>query len=107
MITALVWVSKLILFIVAGAILYGLFSHDPWYRCFEFAAIVGGAGLGFQWLSAAREKELAQESAWLALRTLVLKSEEMERFKAAYSTRNPEEVQRAKEEVLAAIRSLQ
>lgn len=107
MISAFVWMGKLIVFILTAAILYGLFSHDPWYRCLEFAAIVGGAGLGFQWLTAAREKELAREAAWLALRTSVLKSEEMERFKVAHGTRNLEEVRRAKEEVLAAIRSLQ
>jgi hypothetical protein len=94
-------------YIVTAAILFGLLSNDTWYRCIEFATLVVGAVLGFQWLTGARDKELARECAWLALRTLVLKSEEVERFKIACSTRNPDEVQKAKEGVLAAIRSLQ
>ena len=94
-------------YIVIAAILFGLLSHEPWYRCLEFATLVVGAVLGIQWLTDARDKELALEGAWLALRTLALKSEEVERFKVAYSSRNVDEVQKAKEEVLAAIRSLQ
>lgn len=107
MITALLRAGRLIALIVAGAILYWLLSDSPWYRCLEFSAIVGASVLVFLWVLDAREKEREETIAWLAIRTLVIKTSEVESFKAAYEARNVEDVQRAKEEVLAAIRSLQ
>ena len=107
MATAFVRVSIAAVLIATASIVVGVFTHERWYWCLGFAATVLLAGWGFQALQSAWQKELARESAWLAIRALILESQEIERFKVAYSSRNIEEVRIASEAVQAAIRNLQ
>jgi hypothetical protein len=89
--------------IIAAAVLYGLLAHARWYSCIAFGTVVV-FGL---WCFDIWQKNLVRRSAWLAIRTLALKSQEIERLKVAYSSRNLEETGVASEAVQAAIRKLE
>ncbi len=108
-ITALLRAGRLIVLVLAGAILYWLFDQFfppartlSWYL--GFCAAIALPVWGFQWLLAEWERERGRRIAWLTIRTLVLSRREVEAFKDAWEARNLEEVERASLAVQAAIR---
>jgi hypothetical protein len=102
-VTAFVRTVIIVAQIMVAAFLYGLFAHARWYSCIAFGTLVV---LGL-WCFDVWQKDLVRRSAWLAIRTLILESQEIERLKVAYSSRNPEETGAASEAVRAAIRKLE
>jgi hypothetical protein len=88
---------------MVAAFLYGLFAHARWYSCIAFGTLVA---LGL-WFFDVWQRDLVRRSAWLAIRTLILESQEVERFRAAYNSRDLEETRVASEAVQAAIRKLE
>jgi hypothetical protein len=94
-------------YITGAAVLFGLVTHERWYSCLEFGAVVVLGVWGFGTFLAAWQKELTRNGAWLALMTLAKESQEFEKLKTALSSRNLDDVMKASETIRAAIRDNQ
>jgi cytochrome c biogenesis protein CcdA len=94
-------------YITGAAVVFGLVTHERWYSCLEFGAVVVLGVWGFGTFLAACQKELTRNGAWLALMTLAKESQEFEKLKTALSSRNLDDVMKASETIRAAIRDNQ